>query len=197
MEDQYTENDNQQSDEAPIQTAWFEAPSGQIVIIDQFMLSNRQFLDATRKSELTEEALKTLVARYGGAVISLQPGRYHVKRNPYESLLVVVNDNSETEVDDQPLVEDMQNLASVPTLLGHVFIDTRCVVFMSIELLANQAVIDEHFALRTAHRDKQARDFLRAQGACVRYGFKVKGDELSVFKLGDFPGVALWEDHHD
>lgn len=176
--------------------------SGNVLIIDQFMLGNRQFVDAlppTNGQEGVEwvkantEALRTLSKRYGGSIVEVDPGDWAVLRDPTEALFVLGKKNdadAELSLAREDVIESRGNAA--PS--ARVYIDTRCVVFVDAAVLANAEFLAEYRHLRETRQDKVARDFLRNNGAAVRYGFNRDGDELGVFITSPKTCVALWPD---
>ena len=180
-----------------------EVSSGQVLIIDQFMLGNQQLfdalpprstdIDASRWLSESGSAVKDVVTRYGGMIISVANGTWGVLRDPQESLFVLGQLGEETANLDRAkdvAIDARGNCAA----LGSVMIDTRCVVFVDAAILANSEFLAEYRKMRQSNQDKAARDVLRENGAAVRYGFRRDGDELGVFKINDGEIFALWPD---
>ena len=164
-----------------------EVRSGYVVAIDQFMLSNSQFLGAlatSKDSNTTADVVKS----YGGSLWSLTNGTYRVHRDPFQTVIIVAPSVSEEEPDFDALIAEHENM----TLIGKVYVDTRCVVIVDQDLLFNEELIGDYISLRRKGADKPARDLLREHGAAVRYGFSNLGDELGVYRQGD--NVAMWPD---
>ena len=180
-----------------IQDAAIEAPkvaegeklvitSGYLVAIDQFMLSNPQFLGRLGKED-DFERLISAVRAYGGYCDTIATGEYRVHRDPYQTVIVIAplaDSNFDTIIARH---DEMS-----PT--GRVFIDTRCVVFVDSSLLFNQELLSQYSELRMQGSDKQARDLLRDHGGAVRYGFATHGDDLGVYQIQNENILALWPD---
>lgn len=159
--------------------------SGYLVLIDQFMLANSQF--ANRILEVIDEAPEAkdeIIARYGGAVVSLTPGTYRIQRDPYAYSIIVHPDG------DAPETEDLSERAT--TASGHVFIDTRCLAMIDRELLDDSALLERYSQLWIGGQEKACRDLLRDNGGAVRYGFERFGDELGVYCVPDGDILCLW-----
>lgn len=194
-----------------------EVESGRVVIIDQFMLANRQFLDRVDNLEQgnadpAAQTLRDIAAMYGGCVLELASGTYEVFRDPEQSIIAMSlravaeqpaeDDDSADQREDSPqqafdfqkILDSRHNLAP----LHHVFIDTRCLAIIDARFFSDRENVDRYKSLRSGGRDKQARDMLRELGGAVRYGFNKYGDELGVFKIcgenGDPDVIALWPD---
>jgi len=187
---------------APKQLEHLKLLSGGLLIIDQFMLGNTQFLsllppsngkDSSEWVRENMEALKAAAHRYGGALIEVEAGDWSVLRDPGEALFICARaDESDPELalTREEVLESRGN-ASPGT---RVFIDTRCVVFVDASILFNREFLNEYQQLRESRQDKVARDSLRTQGAAVRYGFNREGDELGVFLKQPKACIALWPD---
>ncbi len=180
--------------------------SGQLVVIDQFMLANKQFLAPLEKlraqGSFPEKALpelSELVKKFGGVLIELAPNTYDLLRNPHEAFMIVVAEKL-TEPKKLALLDKVLSLretpAEVPPALGAVFVDTRCLVFIDATLLGDHKLLNDFLNLRRCGEDKQGRDLLRSRGASVRYGFNRRGDELGVFKVEN-DVLFLWPDMVD
>ncbi len=177
-----------------------DVASGSLLIIDQFMLANRQFLIRLDQSSQTNhsglsEKIERAVVDYGGCIVHLENGTYRLFRDPYQALIVLYPAHSSvaSAAPDEDFGWVFERRAEfVP--IGRVWVDTRCMVFVDSHQLQNQTLLSEYSALRQSRRDKPARDLLRASGAAVRYGFNRYGDELGVFRLGNEGIIALWPD---
>ena len=176
--------------------------SGKVTIIDQFMLGNGQFtarLKDMPTSAGAAAAVEELVEKYGGCVVSLEAGYYEVHREPVQNLFVLKRcgdadfhpGEGNAESFDFSRVADAKGHFEAQ---HHVFVDTRCLVFLDAELLFNGELVERYSSLRHNGQDKQARDLLRSHGAAVRYGFNRHGDELGVFWLEQEGVTALWPD---
>lgn len=176
-----------------------EIHSGWVLIIDQFMLGNTQFLVKVREARAgasdfqgREDNLATVVKAYGGVLLPLPYGTYQVQRSPERSFMFIAP-RSEASVEDlSSTLEQAWKRRSELQTCGQIFIDTRCVVFVDMELLLDDGTLREYTKLRQRGDDKQARDMLREYGATVRYGFNPRGDELGIFEIDSPKGLALW-----
>lgn len=178
--------------------------SGQVVVIDQFMLSNPQFLSRFSPAEdssgkaLSDQDLLEAIENFGGCSFSLPIGSYRVYRDPMRFVMALYLEESiggnggGEEEQIRTCLENLPNASQVVKNLGQVFIDTRCLVFSDLALLKNQSVLERYGQLRRERRDKEARDYLREQGAAVRYGFQRFGDVLGVYQLQPNSLIALW-----
>ncbi|MCC6221333.1 MAG: hypothetical protein IT291_08855 [Deltaproteobacteria bacterium] len=180
--------------------------SGYVVLIDQFMLGNSQFATPALSLLRSERSVrdisldfKDLVERYGGCLIELSPGLYRIFRDP-EKMLMVMYSKFQGEAPgldesfDELRIEEMAQSKRGVRTLGRVFVDTRCLVFVDVDLIRDEELLARYKLLRDGRRDKDARDFLRARGAVVRYGFQRLGDELGVFHMSEPRCIALWPD---
>jgi hypothetical protein len=166
--------------------------SGQIFLIDQFMFGNEQFYSAKEKSNKLQEAL----SKYGGTEVCVENGDFVVLRDSRDRLILLAPEEmaeSEGLLDDSISIGEFldglpQNLEQV----GHLLVDTRCLIAGDVELFKNDKLVSEYKELRASGDHKKARDLLREAGASVRYGFNARGDELGVFSDGRV--VALWPD---
>ena len=186
------------------QFEWLTISSGNVVVIDQFMLGNDQFFAALEGATGAQDRAKltAAVGRYGGAVVTLSPGRWVVYRDPEENLMLVTKGATEEYPNRwDELIErvDVLGARGNCVAVSRVFVDTRCVVFIDADLIFNGDLMQRYRELRRAGDDKTARDVLRSNGAAVRYGFNRNGDELGLFRLADVGeaeegSVALWPD---
>ena len=187
-------------------TEIFTISSGQVVIIDQFMLGNEQFL--SRLTELNDRSvLKEAVETYGGCLLTLDAGDYEVFRDPIKAVMLICDAASreagrgnakELGEDEESEVEAMfdavlDNKGELSPS-ARVFVDTRCVVFIDAQCLFDSELISKYKGYRKAGEEKKARDLLRSRGGAVRYGFNRFGDELGVLEVGDGVRYALWPD---
>ncbi len=155
--------------------------TGQILAIDQFMLSNRQFL--ARLTGVTERFSDT-VNDFGGCILNVSPGTYRVYRDPMR--VVVLFYKSELQGEEQKQHEE----ALTETVImrcrrdneqGRVLVDTRCFVCADVGILSDSSLLSRYERLRKERQDKAGRDLLRERGAAVRYGFRRLGDDLRAF----------------
>ena len=183
--------------------------SGVLVIIDQFMLANKQFIsmvngadagpaqgnvDASTESPLFRRVRAAVVA-YGGCVLQVEPVQSEVVRDPVRLAMLVCTEGTTDEFDGaNGNVDESASTGGdvfdvyLPRIaefevVGRVFVDTRCVAFIDAALLLEPAVTNRFAALRRGGDDKAARDFIRDRGGAVRYGFQRYGDELAVRHL--------------
>lgn len=180
-------SDPRQSSASGNQRERIAVESGQLVLIDQFMLANPQFIEKLLQIIDGDPNQKTdLIRFFGGQVVSLTPGTYRIERDPFaQSIIIHPEDNS-------PDVEGLQERAK--SELGHVFVDTRCVAMVDRELLDDSALLQKYQQLWFSGQDKACRDLLRDNGGAVRYGFHREGDELGVYSVPDEDVVFLWCD---
>ena len=177
--------------------------SGRLVIIDQFMLANDQLVSKLALCEQTADELRELVEKFGGCMLSLDKGLYEVYRDPVDTIIILARSKSEAGGVENAAASAAMDWSAITRsrtkmeAQHHVFIDTRCAVFLDASLLFNESVLQEYKALRLQGREKSARDLLRTNGAAVRYGFNRYGDELGVFIIEPGSQLALWPDIGD
>jgi len=185
--------------------------TGTVVIIDQFMLANEQFLSALSACSaadgdgadlaVNEPLLRQSVENYGGAVVKLPVGTVYVCRDPQARIMLLFPVQDAQDIHRGYAAETIDissglEKGTAPQPIAKVFVDTRCLVFADWGLLADGHSVAEYADLRRRGEDKRARDILREKGAAIRYGFNRYGDELGVFEV-KFEGensVALWPD---
>ena len=161
--------------------------SGHLVLLDQFMLANPQFIEKLVAIMDEEPAAKDqLIRQYGGTVVELKPDTYRIDRDPFKYTIVVRPSDQEVELDD--LTE------TATTEQGHVFVDTRCLAMIDRELLDDNQLLEKYQQLWFSGQEKACRDLLRDNGGAVRYGFCKQGDELGVHTIPDQDVVCLWPD---
>lgn len=161
--------------------------SGHLVLIDQFMLANPQFIEKLLSMiDETPEKKNELVNFFGGLVVNLTPGTYRIERDPFAQSIVIHPESSNIETDGlSERATDEQ---------GHVFIDTRCLAMVDRELLDDSTLLEKYQQLWFSGQDKACRDLLRDNGGAVRYGFHRNGDELGVYIIPQEDVVCLWSD---
>ncbi len=145
--------------------------SGRLVVIDQFMLANPEFIEAY--AEIVDEPIAkkvALVERFGGVVVQVAPGTYRIDRDPYRFSIVVHPE----DVSPSDLSLDAGESA------GTLFVNTRCLAMIDRELLDDSALLDKYQQLWFGGKDKACRDLLRDNGGAVRYGFSRFSDDLTV-----------------
>jgi hypothetical protein len=159
--------------------------SGHLVMIDQFMLANQQFISAIQEVIDEDPSKKDeIVKRFGGNVTVLEPGTYRIARDPFKFTIVIHPED--TEFDEESLDKESSSLE------GKVYVDTRCLAMIDRELLDDSELLVKYQELWFTGQDKACRDLLRDNGGAVRYGFNRHGDELGVHKVDDC--VCLWPD---
>lgn len=160
--------------------------SGQLLVIDQYMLGNPQFLEGLERSG----GSPAHVQDYGGLALEMIPGTWKVYRFARERVFLVCPESvSEDEV--LQAVDRLSAQGADEGAVGRVFIETRCVVFLDAELLRGAAITGEFSQLRRAGQEKEARDYLRQNGAAVRYGFDQECDDLKVVVMEPTGYLAL------
>jgi hypothetical protein len=160
--------------------------SGNLVLIDQFMLANPQFIkkfsDAIDESSEVKDGL---IHEFGGEVVELEPGTYRIERDPFRYSIVV---HPEGDSPENTITERASRSK------GHVFVDTRCVAMIDRELLDDSGLLERYQQLWNSGQDKACRDLLRDNGGAVRYGFSRNSDELGVYLVPGENIVCLWPD---
>lgn len=159
--------------------------SGFLVLIDQFMLANPQFIEALAAIVDADPCEKdTLIQKYGGSVIEVEPGTYRIERDPYAFSIIIHPEGV------QPVVQGLSEQAKDSG--KRVFVDTRCLAMIDRELLDDSALLDKYQQLWFSGQDKACRDLLRDNGGAVRYGFQRNGDDLGVYFVPEDQIVCLW-----
>jgi len=180
-------SDPRQSSVSGNQRERIAVESGQLVLIDQFMLANPQFIDKLIEIIDDDSGRKTdLIKFFGGQVVTLTPGTYRIERDPFAQSIIIHPEDSSPEV--EALAEQANSS------LGHVFVDTRCVAMVDRELLDDSSLLQKYQQLWFSGQDKACRDLLRDNGGAVRYGFHREGDELGVYSIPEEDIVFLWSD---
>lgn len=158
--------------------------SGHLVLIDQFMLANQQFINEVQAviDEDPKEKDK-IVDKFGGAVVEVTPGTYRIDRDPFKFSIVIHQEDEEIAADE--LTKESTKSK------GKVFIDTRCLAMIDRELLDDSELLLKYQQLWFGGQDKACRDLIRDNGGAVRYGFNRHGDELGVYTQDDAV-VCLW-----
>lgn len=162
-----------------------EISSGKLLIIDQFMLANEQFIKPIVGSS---EHILSQALKFGGELEELKPGQYFVLRDPARKMILLTQDKNEPDELFEKALGQLEKINPEKK----VFVDTRCLVFCDANIVNNSDLIEKYSSLRKKGKEKPARDLLRQSGAAVRYGFNSHGDELAVANLGD--AIVLWPD---
>jgi len=161
--------------------------SGSLILIDQFMLANPQFIEGYNKI-IDEGATEKnqFIMHFGGQVVDLTPGTYKIERDPFKFSIIVHKEGDEIEK------EEVSEKAT--SNLGAVFVDTRCIAMIDRELLDDGALLEKYQQLWFSGQDKACRDLLRDNGGAVRYGFSKNSDELGVYAVPGEDIICLWPD---
>jgi hypothetical protein len=160
--------------------------SGYLVLIDQFMLANPQFME--RIAAVVDEdpdAKDAIVVDFGGTVIDVEPGTYRIERDPFQYIVVI-------HPEDAAGINPKELRAQATQVRGDVFVDTRCLAMIDRELLDDSELLQKYQQLWFSGQDKACRDLLRDNGGAVRYGFQRYGDELQVYSVPGQDIVCLW-----
>ena len=183
--DRHARRHPRQSAESGNQRERISIESGDLVLIDQFMLANGQFIDKMAAIIDEQAEVKNQVIReFGGKVISVTRGTYRIERDPFAYTIVV-----HPEGDALPATDAVKEASE---LLGEVNIDTRCLAMLDRELLDDNSLLERYQQLWFSGQDKTARDLLRDNGGAVRYGFRRDGDELGVYQIPGEDVICLW-----
>ena len=183
--DRHSRRHPRQSAESGNQRERIAIESGDLVLIDQFMLANPQFIEKMATVVDEDTTVKNEVIReYGGKVIAVTRGTYRIERDPFAYTIVVHPEGDSLEAPD--MVKDATET------LGEVNIDTRCLAMLDRELLDDNALLERYQQLWFDGQDKACRDLLRDNGGAVRYGFRRDGDELVVFQVPGADIICLW-----
>lgn len=183
--DRHSRRHPRQSAESGNQRERIAIESGDLVLIDQFMLANPQFIEKMATVVDEDTTVKNEVIReYGGKVIAVTRGTYRIERDPFAYTIVVHPEGDSLEAPD--MVKDATET------LGDVNIDTRCLAMLDRELLDDNSLLERYQQLWFDGQDKACRDLLRDNGGAVRYGFRRDGDELVVFQVPGADIICLW-----
>lgn len=159
--------------------------SGYLVMIDQFMLANPQFIGAL--TQIIDEAparKDEVIAKFGGCVVEVEPGTYRIERDPFALAIVIHPEGEEITID--------RVTAKRVEPKGQLFVDTRCLAMIDRELLDDASLLEKYQQLWFGGQDKACRDLIRDNGGAVRYGFQRGGDELVISKVSEENIVCLW-----
>jgi hypothetical protein len=174
-----------QSAESGNQRERIAIESGDLVLIDQFMLANPQFIEKmARVMDEETEVKNKVINEYGGKVLNVTRGTYRIERDPFAYTIVVHPEGDSPDASD--IVKDATES------LGEVNIDTRCLAMLDRELLDDNALLERYQQLWFSGQDKACRDLLRDNGGAVRYGFRRDGDELGIYQVPGEDIICLW-----
>jgi hypothetical protein len=161
--------------------------SGYLVLIDQFMLANPQFIERLPALVDAEPAAKDeLIEEFGGSVVQLEPGTYRIERDPFAFSIVVHPEGK--RMTQEELTEQAKDTSK------RVYVDTRCLAMIDRELLDDASLLEKYQQLWFSGQDKACRDLLRDNGGAVRYGFQRNGDELGIYLVTGEDVLCLWPD---
>jgi hypothetical protein len=183
--DRHSRRHPRQSAESGNQRERIAVESGDLVLIDQFMLANPQFIE--KMAAIVDESAdvkSNLIEEYGGRVISVTCGTYRIERDPFAYTIVVHPEGDSTEAPE--VVKDATET------LGEINVDTRCLAMLDRELLDDTSLLERYQQLWFSGQDKACRDLLRDNGGAVRYGFRRDGDELGIFQVPGEDVICLW-----
>lgn len=149
------------------------------------MLANPQFIE--KMSAIADESAETknsLIAEYGGKVISVTCGTYRIERDPF-AYTIIVHPEGDSMESPEAVKEATDNI-------GDINVDTRCLAMLDRELLDDTSLLERYQQLWFTGQDKACRDLLRDNGGAVRYGFRRDGDELGIYQVPGQDIICLW-----
>jgi hypothetical protein len=175
-----------QSAESGNQRERIAIESGDLVLIDQFMLANPQFIEKMASViDESAEVKSEIISEYGGKVITVTCGTYRIERDPF-AYTIVVHPEGDSLESPAELVKDATDT------VGEINVDTRCLAMLDRELLDDSSLLERYQQLWFSGQDKACRDLLRDNGGAVRYGFRRDGDELGIFQVPGEDVICLW-----
>jgi hypothetical protein len=175
-----------QSAESGNQRERIAIESGDLVLIDQFMLANPQFIEKiTGALDESADVKSDLIKEYGGTVIKVACGTYRIERDPFAYTIVVHPEDDSVEAAPELVKEATESV-------GEINVDTRCLAMLDRELLDDSSLLEKYQQLWFSGQDKACRDLLRDNGGAVRYGFRRDGDELGIFQVPGADVICLW-----
>lgn len=183
--DRYARRHPRQSAESGNQRERIAIESGELVLIDQFMLANPQFIE--KMAAIADEGAdskSSLIQEYGGKVIPVTCGTYRIERDPFAYTIIVHPEG------DSP--ESPEAVKEATEALGEINVDTRCLAMLDRELLDDTSLLERYQQLWFTGQDKACRDLLRDNGGAVRYGFRRDGDELGIYQVPGQDVICLW-----
>jgi hypothetical protein len=175
-----------QSAESGNQRERIAIESGDLVLIDQFMLANPQFIEKIAGALDESAEVKTeLIKEYGGTVLNVTCGTYRIERDPFAYTIIVHPEDESVEAAPEVVKEATESV-------GEINVDTRCLAMLDRELLDDSSLLERYQQLWFSGQDKACRDLLRDNGGAVRYGFRRDGDELGIFQVPGADIICLW-----
>lgn len=175
-----------QSAESGNQRERIAIESGDLVLIDQFMLANPQFIQKmTAAIDESAEVKSEVISEYGGKVISVSCGTYRIERDPF-AYTIIVHPEGDSVVDSPEVVKEATDS------VGEISVDTRCLAMLDRELLDDSSLLERYQQLWFSGQDKACRDLLRDNGGAVRYGFRRDGDELGIYQVPGEDIICMW-----
>jgi hypothetical protein len=175
-----------QSAESGNQRERIAIESGDLVLIDQFMLANPQFIEKISAAIDESADVKSEVIReYGGKVISVTCGTYRIERDPFAYTIIVHPEDDSLEAASEVVKEATDSI-------GEIAVDTRCLAMLDRELLDDSSLLERYQQLWFSGQDKACRDLLRDNGGAVRYGFRREGDDLGIYQVPGADIICLW-----
>jgi hypothetical protein len=175
-----------QSAESGNQRERIAIESGDLVLIDQFMLANPQFIEKIAGAlDESAEAKTDLIKEYGGTVINVTCGTYRIERDPFAYTIIVHPEDESVEGAPEVVKDATESV-------GEINVDTRCLAMLDRELLDDSSLLERYQQLWFSGQDKACRDLLRDNGGAVRYGFRRDGDELGIFQVPGADIICLW-----
>ncbi|HMO01418.1 MAG TPA: hypothetical protein PKD37_04665 [Oligoflexia bacterium] len=162
--------------------------SGNLVLIDQYMLANGDFLSKLDSLIDSDPTLKdNLVRDYGGLTVKLGTGTFRIERDPFAFSILLYPEEADMRI--QQSTEENNG-----DKIGELFLDTRCIVMIDRELLDDSSLLRRYQELWQSGQDKACRDLLRDNGGAVRYGFTRLAENLGVYLDRERNVVSIWSD---
>lgn len=175
-----------QSAESGNQRERIAIESGDLVLIDQFMLANPQFIEKmTAAIDASADVKADVISEYGGKVINVTCGTYRIERDPFAYTIIVHPEGDSLDSASEVVKEATDTV-------GDINVDTRCLAMLDRELLDDSSLLERYQQLWFSGQDKACRDLLRDNGGAVRYGFRRDGDELGIYQVPGEDIICLW-----
>jgi hypothetical protein len=157
-----------------------------LVLIDQFMLANPQFIEKmTAAIDASADVKADVISEYGGKVINVTCGTYRIERDPFAYTIIVHPEGDSLDSASEVVKEATDTV-------GDINVDTRCLAMLDRELLDDSSLLERYQQLWFSGQDKACRDLLRDNGGAVRYGFRRDGDELGIYQVPGEDIICLW-----